>query len=201
LSKIGVDPRLGDVSAQTQLGAFARLTIGLLVCGAAITASYLWLDRPVSYFVYHELRAYRAVFDLAGRLPKVVGPLVIAFTLILGVRATMKRTLTETQTAVVLSALSLAISDVLENWLKFAFGRTWPETWVQNNPSLIRDGVHNFNPFRGGPGFSAFPSGHMVATCAIMSVFWFLYPRYRPIYTIYHSGFHRTAWRQLSFRT
>ena len=114
----------------------------------------------------------------------MIGPLVIACTLILGVRAMMKRSLTESQIAVVLSALSLAISDILENWLKFAFGRTWPETWVQNNPSLIKDGVHNFNPFHGGPGFAAFPSGHMVAICSIMSVFWFLYPRCRLIYTI-----------------
>jgi PAP2 superfamily len=92
--------------------------------------------------------------------------------------------LTAIQTAIVLSALSLAVSDVPENWLKFAFGRTWPETWVQDNPSLIRDGVHNFNPFHGGPGFAAFPSGHMVAICAIMSVFWVTWARFRPIYAI-----------------
>src|SRR5215218_8098555 len=153
----------------------------MLVCGASVSASYLWLDRPVSYFVHDQLRAYRNIFDLAGRLPKVIGPVIIASTLVLGVRAMMKRSLTETQTAVVLSALSLAISDVLENWLKFAFGRTWPETWVQNNPSLMRDGVHNFNPFHGGPGFAAFPSGHMVAICAVVSIFWFLYPRFRSL--------------------
>jgi len=167
-----------------RMSAIARLTVGLLICGVAVTVSYLWIDRPVSYFVYDELRAYRTIFDLAARLPKVIGPLVIACTLILGVRAMMKRPLTETQITVVLSAMSLAISDIIENWLKFAFGRTWPETWVENNPSLIRDGVHNFNPFHGGPGFAAFPSGHMVAICAIMSVFWLRHPRFRLIYAI-----------------
>jgi membrane-associated phospholipid phosphatase len=50
---------------------------------------------------------------------------------------------------------------------------------VQDNPSLIRNGVYNFNPFHSGPGFAAFPSGHMVAITAIMSAFWFLYPRLR----------------------
>ena len=166
------------------MSAITRLIVGLLICGVAVTVSYLWIDRPVSYFAYDELRAYRTVFDLASRLPKVIGPLVIACTLILGVRAMMKRPLTETQITVVLSAVSLALSDILENWLKFAFGRTWPETWVQNNPSLIRDGVYNFNPFRGGPGFAAFPSGHLVAICAIMSVFWLLHPQFRLIYAI-----------------
>ena len=103
------------------MSAIARLRVGLLICGVAVTVSYLWIDRPVSYFVYDELRAYRTIFDLAARLPKVIGPLVIACTLILGVRAMMKRPLTETQITVVLSAVSLAISDIIENWLKFCF--------------------------------------------------------------------------------
>jgi membrane-associated phospholipid phosphatase len=161
-----------------------RWTIGLLICGVSITASYYFIDRPVAYFAHAELREYRAIFDLGGRIPIVVGPLVIGCTLILGVRAAIRRPLTVIQTSVVLSALSLAVSDILKNWLKFAFGRTWPETWVQDNASLIRDGVHNFNPFHGGPGFAAFPSGHMVAISAIMSVFWFLHPRFRPIYAV-----------------
>jgi membrane-associated phospholipid phosphatase len=92
--------------------------------------------------------------------------------------------LTEIQTVVVLSAISLAVSDIFENWLKLAFGRTWPETWVQDNPSLIRDGVHNFNLFHGGAGFASFPSGHMVAICAMLSVFWICRPRFRPVYAI-----------------
>lgn len=162
----------------------AKWTVVLLICLAAIPVSYLSVDRPVAYFVYGELRDYRTIFDLIGRLPKIIGPIVIACTLVIGIRAAMKRSLTAIQTAIVLSALSLAISDVPENWLKFAFGRTWPETWVQANPSLVRDGVHGFNPFHGGPGFAAFPSGHMVAICAIMSVYWLLYPRFRLIYAI-----------------
>jgi len=149
-----------------------------------ITVSYYWIDRPVAYFVHNELRGYRDIFDVATRLPKLIGPFVTACTLVLGVRAVTRRHLTEIQTAIVLSALSLAVSDAPENWLKFAFGRTWPETWVQDSPSLIRDGVYNFNPFHGGPGFAAFPSGHMVAICAIMSVFWVMWARFRPIYAI-----------------
>ena len=162
----------------------AKWTVGLFICGIGVTVAYIWIDRPIAYFVHDELRGYRTIFDLAGRLPKLIGPLIIACTLILGVRALMKRPLTEFQTSIVLSALSLAISDLPENWLKFAFGRTWPETWVQDNASLIRDGVHHFNPFHGGPGFAAFPSGHMVAICAMMSVFWLCLPHFRPIYAI-----------------
>ncbi|MGA7598812.1 MAG: hypothetical protein WCB23_13315, partial [Pseudolabrys sp.] len=144
------------------MSAIAKWITALLICGACVTISYFFVDRPFAYFAHDELIAYRANFDLVGRLPNVLGPLVIGWTLIVGVRAVMGQPLTEVQTSIVLSALSLALAAILENWLKFAFGRTWPETWVQNNPSLIRDGVHNFNPFHGGPGFAAFPSGHMV---------------------------------------
>ena len=31
--------------------------------------------------------------------------------------------------------------------LAYAFGRYWPDTWVHDNPSLIRDGAYGFHPF------------------------------------------------------
>jgi len=166
------------------MSAAAKWSIALLICGALIVISYFFVDRPFAYFAHDELQGYRALFDLVGRLPNVLGLLVIGCTLIFGVRAVLGRPLTEMQTSIVLSALSLALAAILESWLKLAFGRTWPETWVQNNPSLIRDGILNFNPFHGGRGFAAFPSGHMVAISAIMSTFWFLHPRLRWICAI-----------------
>jgi membrane-associated phospholipid phosphatase len=164
--------------------AFAVWATGFLICGVLVIILYFWIDRPVTYFVHDELSDYRPIFDLPARLPKVVGPLVATITLIVGVRALMKRPVTGVQVAFVLSALSWAVSAVPESWLKFAFGRTWPETWIQDNPSLIRDHVYGFNPFHGGPGYAAFPSGHMVAIGAIVSVFWFLHPRSRAVCAI-----------------
>jgi membrane-associated phospholipid phosphatase len=164
--------------------AFAVWAAALLICGVLVVISYFWIDRPVAYFVHDELSDYRAIFDLPARLPKTIGPLVAAGTLLVGIRSLMKRPVKGVQVAIVLSALSWALSAVPENWLKFAFGRTWPETWMQDNPSLIRNHVYGFNPFHGGPGYAAFPSGHMVATGAIVSVFWFLHPRSRAICAI-----------------
>jgi membrane-associated phospholipid phosphatase len=171
--------------------SFSRMTepltkwvAALLICSLCIALSYFWIDQPVAYFAHQELRGYRGIFDAASRLPKVLGPVVVACTLVLGIRAVMGRPLTQFQAPIALATFSLAVSDIFENWLKFAFGRTWPETWVQDNPSLIRDGVHNFNPFHGGAGFASFPSGHMVAICAIMSVFWICWPRLRSICAI-----------------
>src|SRR5262245_66370227 len=135
------------------MSTMAKWIIALLICGACVTISYFFVDRPLAYFAHDELRRYRAVFDLVGRLPNVLGPFTVGCTLIFGIRAVMGRPLTEIQTAIVLSALSLALSVILASWLKFAFGRTWPETWLQANPSLIRDGVNNLNPITGGFGF------------------------------------------------
>ena len=80
--------------------------------------------------------------------------------------------------------LRLAVAAAVKDQLKFVFGRTWPETWVHNNPSFIRDGVYGFNPFHGGPEYAAFPSGHTTAICAVISVLWICYPRYRVLYGI-----------------
>jgi len=94
-----------------------KWAIALTICVLCITVSYYWIDRPVAYFVHNELRGYRDIFDVATRLPKLIGPFVTACTLVLGVRAVTRRHLTEIQTAIVLSALSLAVSDAPENWL------------------------------------------------------------------------------------
>jgi membrane-associated phospholipid phosphatase len=74
------------------------------------------------------------------------------------------------------------MAEAIKNQLKFAFGRTWPDTWVNDNPSFIHDGVFGFNPFHGGPGYMSFPSGHLSLTCAIVSVLWIMYPAFRPFY-------------------
>src|SRR4029077_7138120 len=168
---------------QLRMRAFAW-GAGLLICGVLVIILYFWIDRPVAYFVHDELGDYRVIFVLPARLTNIMGPLVATIALLVGVRALMKRPVKGVQVAIVLSALSWAASAAPENWLKFAFGRTWPETWMQDNLSLIRDHVYGFNPFHGGPGYAAFPSGHMVAIGAIVSVFWFLQPRSRAICAI-----------------
>ena len=159
--------------------AIAKWTAALLMCGIGITGCYFFIDRPFAHFVHDTLLGSRPVFNVFAQLPDILSPMVVVCALFLGICATLKRRLTKIQIAIVLSAFSLALSVVLKNWLKFAFGRTWPETWVQDNPSLIRDGVYGFNPFHGGPGFAAFPSGHMVAISAIISIFWILHPQLR----------------------
>ena len=67
----------------------------------------------------------------------------------------------------------------VKDLLKIAFGRTWPETWTNNNPSFITDHAYYFAPFHGGIGWSAFPSGHQTVTAAFCAALWILAPRLR----------------------
>ena len=56
--------------------------------------------------------------------------------------------------------------------LKYAFGRPWPETWVNNNPSWIGTHTYGLFPFHGGPGWASFPSGHTTVITAPCAALW-----------------------------
>lgn len=73
--------------------------------------------------------------------------------------------------------IAVLITTVIKDELKFLFGRTWPETWVDRNPSWIHDGVYRFDPMHGGKGWAAFPSGHMAIITAPCTVLWLLASR------------------------
>jgi membrane-associated phospholipid phosphatase len=166
-----------------QMNGIRKWSIWFVLTSLAVVASYAWLDRPIATLAHDQLQR----FDLFAKLtyiPEVITPLVIIAFAAIALRALSGRPLSKLQTVAVLAAASLAIGAAVKDQLKFAFGRTWPETWVRNNPSFIRDGVYGFDPFHGGPGFAAFPSGHTAAICAVMSVLWICYPRFRALYAI-----------------
>jgi membrane-associated phospholipid phosphatase len=166
--------------------AVSRVTawlIALLVTVVLVAVAYAWLDRPIAFFAHSEL-AHNKLF---GELPKIsewftlIGVGVFA---VLGLRGLTGWPLARFEAVALLCALSLITSAAVKNYLKFAFGRTWPETWINNNPSLIRDGVYGFNFFHGGRGYESFPSGHTTAVCAAMAVLWICYPKGRPLYAL-----------------
>jgi len=157
--------------------------IGLAATAMMVLISYLWIDRPLSYFAHNEL-AQRRVFHNMQRLPEFMEIFACLIFGVTGYYALLLRPIDRLLSTLLLSGISLSVAAEIKNQLKFVFGRTWPETWVQDNPSLIRDGVSGFNFFHGGAGFSSFPSGHMTLTCAAVAVFWISYPRYRPLYAI-----------------
>jgi membrane-associated phospholipid phosphatase len=60
-------------------------------------------------------------------------------------------------------------------------GRYWPETWHDNNPSLISTGAYGFRWFALGDDTGSFPSGHSARILGFASVFWIAIPRSRAV--------------------
>jgi membrane-associated phospholipid phosphatase len=77
------------------------------------------------------------------------------------------------------AGLGVIVALALKDQVKWVFGRTWPETWIDDNPSYFGDGTYGFQPFTGGLAYSSFPSGHMATVLAFVAVFWLLWPRMR----------------------
>ena len=152
--------------------------IWLALTAAFCTASYAWFDRPIAFFMHREL----AQPMLLTQLPRISEWLVVAASgvfVLLGLRGLTGRPLSRLGAVILLCGLSIIVAAAVKNELKFVFGRTWPETWVGNNPSLIRDGVYGFNFFRSGRAYESFPSGHTAAVVSAMSVLWLCYRRAR----------------------
>jgi membrane-associated phospholipid phosphatase len=157
--------------------------LGFAGTAISVVVSYFWLDRPIALFAHAQLQG----IDLFGKLtliPKALAPIALVALAAMALRGLTGRPLSKLLTVFMLSALSLAVAVIVKDELKFAFGRTWPETWVRNNPSFIHDGVYGFFPFHGNPGYYSFPSGHATMICTVMTVWWICYPRWRPLYAL-----------------
>ena len=166
-----------------RLPALVKWLISMALVAVATAISYLWLDRGIAYFAHDELREF-TVFPRLTLIPEGFAAIAVFAIAVVGLRGLSGRPLSKLQSVILLSGLSLIVATAAKNQLKFVFGRTWPETWIHNNPSLIHDGAYGFHPFHGGDGFASFPSGHTTAVCAVISVLWICYPRWRILYAL-----------------
>lgn len=160
------------------IGAWSASLAGTAAVGAC---AYLWLDRPVAQLAY-AYHAYQGSFAKLTYIPEPLAPLACVVFFAAGLWVLSGRGLSHAGTVAVLSSISVLVTEITKSELKYMFGRTWPETFVQNNPSFIRDGAYGFNFFHGGAGYASFPSGHTAAICALVSVLWIMLPKGRPLY-------------------
>lgn len=145
-----------------------KRTSGLIAFGLAAAAtllSILFLDRPAALFAHAAFGGWSGFIALTHLVDPVLPLSAIGFLVIGG---GMALGWTPPPWARVTFGLCVAalLAIVVKDQLKYAFGRTWPETWIKDNPSLIRDGVMAFAPFHGGPGWASFPSGHTTSAVA-----------------------------------
>jgi membrane-associated phospholipid phosphatase len=85
----------------------------------------------------------------------------------------------QSQRTLFIACLSLIVADQFRYSIGDAAGRYWPETWHDDNPSLIGDGAYGFNPLHAGGDEGSFPSGHAARIAAFLGVYWFGMPRAR----------------------
>jgi membrane-associated phospholipid phosphatase len=151
----------------------------LLVIALSALISVLWFDKPIALLVYDIFGERHLSPDVAVSPVLSIPRASAAIFVVCGLAAVMGRRFSRFETAVLLSDISVLAADAVKNQLKFAFGRTWPDSWGPHILSLIHDKTYGFHFFQSGPSFESFPSGHAAFAAAVMSVLWILYPRLR----------------------
>ena len=158
-----------------------RGLVGLVSAAILIPGSIEFADRDVATWSHAALHR-PAAFEW---LTHIVDPLLPASILIValaGLAALFGWRPGPAARAVLACGIAVLVAVALKDQLKFAFGRTWPETWVDNNPSWIDTGTFGFWPFHKGPGWASFPSGHTTVISAPMAVLWNAAPRFRIVW-------------------
>ena len=155
-----------------------RSVVAALSCVVAVGLCVAFVDRAFATWAhntFHGARAFVVLTHFAD--PILPGS---ALGLIAGAVAVMSGwrpgRVGRTFIACCMAAL---MAYAIKDQAKFAFGRLWPETWINSNPSWISNGAYGFAPFHGGAGWSSFPSGHMTGVTAPASVLWRRSPRWR----------------------
>lgn len=168
------------------IGRLQAWLAALVAVTVAVAISYLWLDRPIAVWVHANQAGYhsRAILEPLTHIPDPLIPLAAALFFALGLWALAGCPLYKICEVTVVCSFSVVMGEEIKNGLKWVFGRPWPETWKNDNPSFITHHAYGFHWFDGGGVYSSFPSGHMTATLAVISVLWICYPLLRPLYVL-----------------
>ena len=155
-----------------------RSLVAVLACAGVVLVCYLFVDRPVASFVHGHKLADHVVLKWLTYVPPLVQawtPLLLAALLVRRAFGPFRRW----ELAVLTACVSMIVADQVRESLGYTFGRYWPETWIDDNPSFIKDGAYGFHPFHGGSAYGSFPSGHMARTLGFLAVIGMAYPRWR----------------------
>lgn len=166
----------------TRYASAAKRT--LLLGPVATVASILWIDRPVSTWSYAQLHR-PALCVAATHLVDVLIPAALVLCLLLGLTGLFSvGSPGEATRTIVLTSVALLAAYAANEYLKWVFGRTWPETFTHNNPSWIMNHVYGFNPIHGGEGWGSFPSGHTARASAVATCLWYRVPRLKILWVV-----------------
>ena len=149
----------------------AHVGLSILVC-CGIGLAIAFLDRPAATWSHAAFPDQRLWFNALTHIVDPVLPLATIGLVIALAAASLGYQLARVGRVLVACCIAVILVVTLKDQAKYAFGRLWPETWVDNNPSWIGSGAYGFSPFHGGRGWASFPSGHMAVISAPACVVW-----------------------------
>ena len=170
------------------------IAIAAVSCAALVSASIMFVDRPVATWVHEHLRdthfaLFTASYDthplaigpfsLMASPAETLGPIACVVLAIQALLAAGGQRRTMRGRIILTLALSVLVALQVNAHAKSVFGRTWPESWLGDNPSWIRDGVFGFFPLHGGKGWGSFPSGHTTVVTTPATILCMVWPELR----------------------
>lgn len=160
-----------------------RSSITLALCGIAVFVCYVWIDRPVAFFVHrHHINQFPVFHWLTYPPPELQRWSSLILAVLLVHRAW--RPFVRWQKVLLVSCVSLIVADEFRVGLGDICGRYWPETWFDHNPSLIGTGTYGFHPFQRHDELGSFPSGHAARILSFATVWLVTIPRSRVVVAV-----------------
>lgn len=164
---------------------FSRLlrhtAIVLAVAAVAVVISYEWVDRPVAFAVHNHGTNHVKIFKWLTYPPpwaQTWSPLVFGLLVVRRAWGPLEHW----QKSLLVACLSLMVANEFRTSIGDICGRYWPETWINNNPSLIGTGTYGFRFMELGSigaDIGSFPSGHSARILGFATVWWMVAPKIR----------------------
>jgi membrane-associated phospholipid phosphatase len=185
---------LAPALSRRRRNSLIRIVSTTAACASLISLSVRLIDRPASTWVHEHLGDSRFAFftmsyethslaigpfSLMASPAEALGRVAVFVLVILAAAAAAGWRPKRRGHIVLVLSLSILVAIGINREVKSAFGRTWPESWLGDNPSWIRDGVFGFFPFHGGPGWGSFPSGHTAVITTLATLLWLVWPKFR----------------------
>lgn len=143
-----------------------------------IAICYFYIDRPLTELTFYNTASsqFRNVYLTISNLAKYYffsAPVVLVLIFI---RYCLGYKTTKFTWFLIAMCFAIMFTFPFNDELKVVFGRTWPDTWSNNNPSWIKNQIFGFFPFTIiGNAYMSFPSGHSATSMIVSTFIWHTY--------------------------